>query len=410
MALRYSNFDSLAAAPASSSHPAADGVILDTTKGSAMSRISRRQMMRSALLGAAAMGARGLARAQQSVPEVTRAGEPGSTILPPNGVAVSKPRLTDVRRVIVDTDPGNDDALALLMALSAPSLSVEAVTVCPGNMGIEGYDQQVRNALYMVDLAGASGRVPVYRGLARPILGRAYPVASFIHGEYGLGEVEVTTVNQRVEPEHAVDAMRRIVNSAPGEVTILALGGLTNVAMAILRDEAFVRNLRGVIFVGGKYEGPGFSPGYNVLVDPEAAEVVVRSGVPLLMTGDASRRDSVLVAEDYDHAAELNTRRSDFFIKSNALRRTYEMSYRGAAGSINADPMAVALAADATLGQKYMSVAMKVELEGDYSRGLLVYGEDIYSGNPVPPGNVDICIAADHERFRQMVFQTLQMG
>src|SRR5262245_4798450 len=225
-----------------------------------MSGISRRQMMRGALLGTAAMGIRGLSREQQqpSVPEVTRAGAPGSTILPPNGVSVPKPRLAGVRRVIVDTDPGNDDALAILMALSAPSLQVEAVTVCPGNMGIEGYEQQLRNALFMVDLAGASGRVPVYRGMARPILGRPYPVASFIHGQYGLGEVEVTAVKQTVEPEHAVDAMRRIVKSAPGEMAILALGGLTNVAMAILRDESFVPDLRGVIFVGGKYEGPGF--------------------------------------------------------------------------------------------------------------------------------------------------------
>jgi inosine-uridine nucleoside N-ribohydrolase len=116
--------------------------------------------------------------------------------------------------------------------------------------------------------------------------------------------------------------------------------------MAILRDEAFVRNVHGVIFVGGKYEGPGFAPGYNVLVDPEAADIVVRSGVPLLMIIEAARKDSVLVAEDYDHAAAFRTRRSEFFIKSNALRREYEMKYRGATGSVNADPMAVALAAD----------------------------------------------------------------
>jgi hypothetical protein len=147
-----------------------------------MSGISRRQVMRGALLGAAAMSLRGLADAQQSVPDVTRAGAPGSAIIPPNGVPVDKPRLTGVRRVIVDTDPGNDDALAILMALSTPSLQVEAVTVCPGNMGLEGYDQQVRNALYMVDLAGAGSRVPVHRGIPRPILGRPYPAASFIHG------------------------------------------------------------------------------------------------------------------------------------------------------------------------------------------------------------------------------------
>jgi inosine-uridine nucleoside N-ribohydrolase len=376
-------------------------------KGRAMTGISRRQLMGGALLGA--LGIRAVAQAQQSVPQVTRAGAPDSAIIPPAGVPIEKPRLTAVRRVIVDTDPGNDDALAILIALSTSALQVEAVTVCPGNMGLEGYGQQVRNALYVVNLAGATGRVPVYRGMPRPILGRPYPVASFIHGRYGLGDVEVTAVKQEVEPEHAVDAMRRIVNRSPGEVTILALGGLTNVAMAILRDDAFVRNLRGVIFVGGKYQGPGFEPGYNVLVDPEAADVVVRSGVPILMIGDAFRRDSILTAEDYDHAAAFHTRRSEFFIQSNALRRAYEMKYRGAAGSINGDPMAVALAADGTLGQRYMSVAMKVELEGAYTRGLLVYGEDIYSGHPIPPGNVDICIAADHDRFRQMVFRTLQM-
>ena len=94
--------------------------------------------------------------------------------------------------------------------------------------------------------------------------------------------------------------------------------------------------------------------------DPEAADVVVRSGIPILMIGDAARRDSILVADDYDRAAAFRTRRSEFFVKSNALRRAYEMKYRGAAGSINGDPMAVALATDGTLGQRYMSVAMKV--------------------------------------------------
>jgi inosine-uridine nucleoside N-ribohydrolase len=373
-----------------------------------MSEISRRQMIRGSFLGAAATAVERLAYAQQPAPEVTRAGAPGSAIIPPNGVPVEKPRLTGIRRVIVDTDPGNDDALAILMALSIPTLHVEAVTVCPGNMGIDGYEQQVRNALFIVDFAGS--RVPVFRGMARPILGRPYPVASFIHGKFGLGEVEVSAVTQQVQEEHAVDAMRRIVNASPGEVTVLALGGLTNVAMAILRDEMFVRHVRGVLFVGGKYEGPGFAPSYNALVDPEATDVVVRSGVPLLMMGDVSRRDSILVASDYDQASALRTRRSEFFIKSNALRRTYEMQYRGATGSVNGDPMAVALAADAALGQRYMSVAMKVELEGRYTRGQLVYGDDIYAGRPIPPGNVDLCVAADHERFRQLVFETLRIG
>lgn len=375
-----------------------------------MSHMTRRQLMRSAVIGTAMISVPDWVADAQSIGQVKPAGTPGPEIIPPTGIAEDRPRLQGIRRVIVDTDPGNDDALALLMAIFNPRLAVDAVTVCPGNMGIEGYDQQVRNALYVVDLAGKSGKVPVYRGMAHPILSRPYPVATFIHGKYGLGEVEVTQTRQKVEPEHAVDAMRRIVNGSPGEVTILALGGLTNVAMAMLRDDEFTRNLRGIIFVGGKYASPGMAPSYNVLVDPEAADVVVRSGVKLTMVGDASRRDSVLVEADYDKASTINTKLARFFIASNALRRTYEMKYRGAAGSINADPLAVAMAADPAIGQKYMSVAMKVELEGQYTRGLIVYGEDIYSGHPVPPGNVDLCIAADSAKFKEMVFETLRTG
>ncbi len=159
-----------------------------------------------------------------------------SAITPPNGIALAQPRLQGIRRVILDTDPGNDDALALLMALASPQLVVDAVTVCPGNMGTEGYDQQVRNALYVVELAGKGGKIPVYRGMPRPLLNRPYPVATFIHGKYGLGDVSVPEVKQKPEAEHAVDRMLRSVQAAPGEITILALGGLTNVAMAILRD------------------------------------------------------------------------------------------------------------------------------------------------------------------------------
>ena len=375
-----------------------------------MGEVTRRDLVRGALLGTVLAGVRGWVAEGQGVGSVTPAGAPGSTIIPPNGIAEDQPRLQGIRRVIVDTDPGNDDALALLMALSNPALVVEAVTVCPGNMGIDGYEQQVRNALYVVDLAGKSGKVPVYRGMAHPLLNQAYPVATFIHGKYGLGEVEVTAVRQRVEPEHAVDAMRRIVNAAPGEVTILALGGLTNVAMAMLRDDSFTRNLRGVLFVGGRYASAGMAASYNVLVDPEAADVVVRSGVKLTMVGDASRTDSILVDADYERAATFGTKLSRFFIASNALRRVYEMKYRGAAGSINADPMAVAMAADPAMGRRYMSVAMKVELDGRYTRGQLVYGEDIYSGHVVPPGNVDVCVSADAAKFKEMVFATLKAG
>jgi inosine-uridine nucleoside N-ribohydrolase len=382
----------------------------------------------AALAGAPQGWAKGLGggveQDQGGVPALSVPGIISPAIIPPNGVAETQPRIKGIRRVIVDTDPGNDDALALLMALAAPQLVVEAVTVCPGNMGAGagapggagGYEQQVRNALFVVHVAGrdgegAAGRVPVYRGMSHPLLNRPYPVATFIHGRYGLGDVAVPEVKQKVEAEDAVDAMLRLVNAAPDEITILALGGLTNIAMAMLRDGSFASKLKGIIFVGGRYAAPGMAPSYNVLVDPEAAHIVFTSGAAItLNTSDISNRDSILVAADFDHAAAFNNRWSRFFIESNNLRRTYEMKYRGATGSVNADPMATALAIDPSIGLKYMRVHVRVELDGEYTRGQLVYGDDIYSGHPVPPGNVDMCVQADAAKFKALVFSTLAKG
>jgi purine nucleosidase len=321
-----------------------------------------------------------------------------------------QPRLTGIRRVIIDTDPGNDDALALLLGLHASALQVEAVTVCPGNLGPD-YAQQVKNALFLVDLAGKTGTVPVFAGMSRPILNKPYPVATFIHGKYGLGSFEVPAQSLRPEAEHAVDAMRRIVKSAPGEITLLALGGLTNIAMAMLRDPEFTKALKGILFVGGRYASPGLPPSYNVLVDPEAAYVVFTSGVPITLVGaDVISRDSVLLDEDFDHIAKFNTSLSRFFLQSNDLRRTFEKAHRGTTGSTNPDPMAVAIAINPALASRYQPIFAQVELEGELTRGLLVYGNDIYSGRPTPPPNTDICLQASPDIFKEMIFSTLRSG
>jgi purine nucleosidase len=312
-----------------------------------------------------------------------------------------------VERVILDVDPGNDDALAMLLALDSPALHVEAVTVCPGNLG-PNYAQQVRNALYIVELAGKAGQVPVHAGMTHPLLNKPYPVASFIHGKFGLGRVEVPAVAQPVDPEHAVDAIIRLVNRSPGEITIAALGGLTNVAMAIQRDPGVAQKLKGILFVGGRYAMPGMAPGYNVLVDPEAAHIVLTSGANITLVGvDVFRNDSQLTDADFARIAGFNTARSRFFIESNDLRRTFEQANRGTTGSTNPDPITIATLIDPSIGLRYVPLYMHVELQGESTRGLLVFGDDIYSGRPTPPPNVRICVSADGARFRQLVFATL---
>lgn len=352
--------------------------------------LTRRELLRGTLAGGLALVAAKL--------------YPAETISPSATVT----RRAGVERIILDVDPGNDDALAMLMALDASTLHVEAITVCPGNLGPH-YQQQVRNALYIVDLAGKSGQVPVHAGMSRPILNKPYPIASFIHGKFGLGRVEVPDVVQKVEREHAVDAIIRIVDQSPGEITIAALGGLTNVAMAILREPKVVQNLKGILFVGGRYATPGLPPGYNVLADPEAAHVVLTSGVPMTLVGaDVFRNDSILLDEDFAHVADFNTPRSRFFIESNDLRRTFEKANRGMTGSTNPDPITIATLIDPAIALRYVSLYMHVELQGESTRGLLVYGDNIYTGEPTPPANVKMCVQASGEAFKRLVFETLR--
>lgn len=319
--------------------------------------------------------------------------------------AVVAPR--PVERIIIDTDPGNDDALAILLALDSPVLKVEAITVGPGNMG-PNYDQQVRNALFLVDLAGKSGQIPVHAGMAHSILNRSYPVASFIHGKFGLGNVEVTAVAQKIDPEHAVDAIRRIVNQSPGEITIAAFGGLTNVAMALLRDPVVAKNLKGILFVGGRYAVPGIVPSYNILVDPEAAHVVLNSGVPLTFVGaDVVFNDSILTDEDFERIAKFDTKLSRFFIASNDLRRTFEKANRGTTGSTNPDPITIATFINPAVAVRYVSLYAHVELAGESTRGVLVFGDNLYTRIPTPPPNVKLCVKGSNEEFKKMIFALL---
>jgi inosine-uridine nucleoside N-ribohydrolase len=305
--------------------------------------IDRRSLMGAAAVGGAMLVSRG-----------AFAAEPGVSDTP-------LPRLLNNHRVIVDTDPGNDDAIAILMALSAPNLKVEAITVTPGNLE---YDQEVRNALYVVEVAGFAGKIPVHRGMAKPLLNLTYPSANFIHGKYGLGAVEVPVVRQQPSPEHAVQAIIRIVRQYPGEVVILALGGLSNVAMALLMDPGLAHLIKGIQWVANANSAV---PGFNALADPEAAHIVFTSGAPITI-GLGGPLDTILTPADFETIRAFGTPRSRFFMQSNELRLTFEMKARGAPGSVNGDPMACALVIDPAVGLEFKAIYARVELEGTWTR------------------------------------------
>ncbi|NHN86784.1 hypothetical protein GOB93_19490 [Acetobacter musti] len=320
------------------------------------------------------------------------------------GQPVSRiPWLQDVRRVIIDTDPGTDDLLALLMLLGSPTITTDAITVAPGNVE---YAQEIRNALYLAERFG-NGKVPVYRGLDHPLMGHPYPRAGFIHGRSGLGELNIPDEGLPLSKGSAATAIVNIVSEHPGEVTLLALGGLTNIALALLLDQSIATKIRGIVVVGGRYQGIGTNVSFNSMVDPEAADLVLKSGAPIVMTGDLGQ-DAMLGPADFDRIRSFHTKRSDIFIKSNVGRLHFEMEQRHKPGATYNDPLAAAMVIDPSIIEQFEQVHVSVELNGSETRGAYVFGAThIFTGDSVLP-NVAIASQGNPARFRNVVFQALR--
>src|SRR5262249_38129632 len=162
-----------------------------------------------------------------------------------------------------------DDVFSLLLALRHPSARLEAITVVCGNVRFE---QELENALYTVELAGRSGEVPVYPGCSRPLVGE-WVGAEYVHGRDGRGDSGFPRARQRPEPRHAVDELVRRVNESPGELTILAQGPLTNLALAVRRDPELPRKVAQLYVMGGGIGNITPAAEYNFFVDPEAAKI-----------------------------------------------------------------------------------------------------------------------------------------
>jgi inosine-uridine nucleoside N-ribohydrolase len=208
--------------------------------------------------------------------------------------------------ILLDVDTGIDDALALLLAVRSPEVALLGVTTVAGNVDV---GQTTRNTLAVLELAGAV-HVPVARGAARPLL-RRLTTATFFHGPNGLGGVELPPARRTPEPEPAALFLIRQVLARPGEVTLIATGPLTNVALALRLEPAFGPALRRLVVMGGAARVPGnVSPvaEANFYADPEAARIVFEAGLPLTMVGLDVTTRALFAAELYSRLAETRRR------------------------------------------------------------------------------------------------------
>jgi len=157
-----------------------------------------------------------------------------------------------MQRIILDTDPGIDDALALFLALASPEIQLEAITTVSGNVHV---DLTTRNALTLLELSGHTD-IPVARGCARPLV-RQPVIADYVHGQNGLGGIEFPEPTLRPVKQHAVDLIIEKIMAAPREITLVVIGPLTNIAMALRKEPRLVEYARQVVMMGGALRVPG---------------------------------------------------------------------------------------------------------------------------------------------------------
>ncbi len=229
-------------------------------------------------------------------------------------------------RVIIDTDPGVDDALALFLALRSPELKIEAITAVAGNVPLT---LTLPNALRLVEIAGRTD-IPVAAGARTPLL-RRLVTATYVHGENGLGGAVFPDPTIKPVATPAAELIRQIVRKYPGEVTLLPIGPLTNIATALNSDPELASMVQGIVMMGGSLSGGNVTPAaeFNIYVDPEAARIVFQSGIPITMVGlDVTRKTSL--TDGHVHvleAAQNPVSQAAAKIGRNAIKLNRERGY-----------------------------------------------------------------------------------
>jgi inosine-uridine nucleoside N-ribohydrolase len=314
------------------------------------------------------------------------------------------------RRVIIDTDPGTDDAMAIILALNSPEFKVEALTVVPGNVEAP---QGLENALKIVSLAGRCD-VIVAGGAQHP-LNQKLITAQFWHGKNGLANVELPASKCKADPRFGPDLIIEMVHKYPHEITLIPVGPLTNIALAVSKDPSIAALVKDIVIMGGSISGGNVNGAAeaNIYNDPEAAQIVFNAGWMVTMVGsDVGER--TLITRKY--LAELQSSRgpqSDFIAKIAEfyLNRSEKSGYSGAAMY---DPLAVGIALDPTLGTlKEMHV--DVETKGEFTRGETVANrmgsneKNVLHGDHYEiegviklKSNARVCLASDADRFLQL--------
>ncbi|CDN14084.1 MAG: nucleoside hydrolase [Richelia sp.] len=307
-----------------------------------------------------------------------------------------------MRKFLIDTDTASDDAVALIMAHSWQGVQVEAITTVSGNVSVK---QGTKNALYTLEVCQAS--TPVYLGCAKPMLREAI-YADWFHGKDGMGDMHYPEAKTKARTLHAIDVIIATIRANPGEITLVTLGPLTNIATALIRDPEIANLVKRCVIMGGAANTLGnVSPAaeYNIWVDPEAAKIVFHSGMAMEMVGwELSRDDAALTPSEMDDIINIATPTAKLAMDCNRTALDASLQMQNSPGLTLADPVAMAIALEPEIITSQDKYFVDVEVTSELTRGTTVVDElNVLNRTP----NMKVVWSIDIQRWKEILHQCL---
>ena len=306
-------------------------------------------------------------------------------------------------KIVVDTDPGIDDACAILLALASPEISLEGLTVVHGNCSL---DQGTINALSVLELANA-GHIPVAKGCELPLVQPSL-LAPETHGDTGLGYAKIPEPRGRPLIKHGIDFLIETILASPGEIALVAIAPLTNVALAIRQEPRIVGAIKELIIMGGALRHEGNTTAlaeFNTYVDPHAAQIVYQAGIPTTLVPLDVTYQCILTPGDVKRLQKIDSPITTFVADATRFYMEFHDEYQKIEGCVINDPLALALTFMPELCT-YQDLPVDVDLSGGISLGKTV--ADFYNYGK-KPANLKVALQVRARDFIDLFVERIEM-
>jgi purine nucleosidase len=301
-----------------------------------------------------------------------------------------------LKRILLDTDPGIDDACAILLALASPELSLEGLSIVHGNCSLE---QATVNALSLLELASA-GHIPVAKGCELPLVQPSL-LAPETHGDSGLGYAKLPAPRTRPLVQHGIDFLIERIMSSPGEITLVAIGPLTNIALAIRQEPRIVEAVKELVVMGGAIRHAGNTTAlaeFNTYVDPHAVHIVYHAGIPTTLVPLDVTYQCILTPDDVQRLDRIDSPVTKLILDATRFYMEFHDEYQSIAGCVINDPLALALTFAPELCT-YLEMPVDVDISGGISMGKTI--GDFYNYSK-KPANMKVALGVQARKFMEL--------